>query len=58
LQIMLSMGFDGILELTASHEGLLDRPLRVQIETSAALSQADVARERAQVAKVRRRGGQ
>jgi molecular chaperone DnaK (HSP70) len=58
LQIMLSMGFDGILELTARHEGLLDRPLRVQIETSAALSQADVARERAQVAKVRRRSGE
>jgi molecular chaperone DnaK (HSP70) len=55
LQITLSMGFDGILELTAMHEGLVDRPLRVQIETSAALSQADVARERAQVAKVRRR---
>jgi molecular chaperone DnaK len=55
LQITLSMGFDGILELTAMHEGLVDRPLRVQIETTAALSQADVARERTQVAKVRRR---
>ena len=55
LQITLSMGFDGILELTATHEGVADRPLRLQIETSAALSQADVARERAQVAKVRRR---
>ena len=55
LQITLAMGFDGILELTALHEGLADRPLRVQVETSAALSQADVARERAQVAKVRRR---
>ena len=49
------MGFDGILELTALHEGLADRPLKVQIETSAALSQAEVARERAQVANVRRR---
>ena len=57
LQITLSMGFDGILELTATHEGMVDRPLRVQIETSAALSQADVSRERAQVAKVRRRDG-
>jgi hypothetical protein len=47
------MGFDGILELTARHEGLADRPLKAQIETSAALSQADVARERAQVARVR-----
>jgi molecular chaperone DnaK (HSP70) len=51
----LSMGFDGILELTATHEGMAGRPLRVQVETSAALSQADVARERNQVAKVRRR---
>ena len=55
LRVTLSMGFDGILELTATHEGLIDRPLRLQVETSAALSQADVARERAQVAKVRRR---
>ena len=55
LQITLSMGFDGILELTATHEGMAGRPLRVQVETSAALSQADVARERNQVAKVRRR---
>ena len=55
IEITLAMGFDGILELTALHEGLTDRPLQVQIETSAALSQAEVARERAQVANVRRR---
>jgi molecular chaperone DnaK (HSP70) len=55
IEITLAMGFDGILELTARHEGLTERPLRVQIETSAALSQAEVARERAQVANVRRR---
>ena len=55
IQIGLRMGFDGILELTAWHEGLADRSLTVQVETSAALSQADVARERAQVARVRRR---
>jgi len=55
VEITLAMGFDGILELTALHEGMTDRPLRVQIETSAALSQAEVARERAQVANVRRR---
>jgi molecular chaperone DnaK len=55
VEITLGMGFDGILELTARHEGMADRPLRVQIETSAALSQAEVARERAQVANVRRK---
>jgi molecular chaperone DnaK (HSP70) len=55
IEITLSMGFDGILELSAVHEGMADRPLRVQIETSAALSQAEVARERAQVANVRRK---
>jgi len=53
IEITLAMGFDGILELTARHEGLADRPLKAQIETSAALSQADVARERAQVARAR-----
>ena len=55
IEITLAMGFDGILELTARHEGMRDRPLKAQIETSAALSQADVARERAQVAKLRHR---
>jgi molecular chaperone DnaK (HSP70) len=55
VEITLAMGFDGILELTARHEGMADRPLHVQIETSAALSQAEVARERAQVANVRRK---
>ena len=53
--VELRMGFDGILRVTAWHEGLADRPLTVEVETSAALSQADVARERAQVARVRRR---
>jgi molecular chaperone DnaK len=55
IEITLAMGFDGILELTARHEGLAERPLTAKIETSAALSQADVARERAQVARVRNR---
>ncbi len=55
IEITLRMGFDGILELTALHEGLADRPLTVRVETSAALSQADVAWERAQVGRVRRR---
>jgi molecular chaperone DnaK (HSP70) len=53
IEITLAMGFDGILELTALHEGMVNRPLKTQIETSAALSQADVARERAQVARLR-----
>ncbi len=55
IEITLAMGFDGILDLTATHEGTIDRPLKISVETSAALSQADVARERAQVARVRRR---
>jgi molecular chaperone DnaK (HSP70) len=55
IEITFRMGFDGILEVTALHEGMLDRPLTVRVETSAALSQADVARERAQVARLRRR---
>ncbi|WP_462202576.1 Hsp70 family protein [Frankia sp. CcWB3] len=58
IEIIFRMGFDGILEVTATHEGLVDRPLTVRVETSAALSQADVAREREQVARARReRGG-
>jgi len=56
IEITLRMGFDGMLELTALHEGVADRPLMIRVETSAALSQADVARERAQVGRVRRRG--
>ncbi len=55
IEITLRMGFDGILHLTALHEAALDRPLTVRIETGAALSQADVARERAQVGRVRHR---
>ena len=55
VQVTLAMGFDGILQLTATHQGVTDRPLTVRVETSAALSQSDVARERAQVAKSRRR---
>ena len=55
IEITIAMGFDGMLEVTALHEGLADRPLTVRIETGAALSQADVARERDQVARTRRR---
>ncbi|ABW10646.1 2-alkenal reductase [Parafrankia sp. EAN1pec] len=58
IEIMFRMGFDGILEVTARHEGLADRPLTVRVETSAALSQADVAREREQVARARRERGE
>ncbi|WP_250292384.1 Hsp70 family protein [Frankia sp. CiP1_Cm_nod1] len=57
IEITFRMGFDGILEVTALHEGLADRPLTVRVETSAALSQADVARERDAVARLRRREG-
>ncbi|OHV38133.1 MULTISPECIES: Hsp70 family protein [Pseudofrankia] len=54
IEITFRMGFDGMLEVTARHEGLADQPLTVRVETSAALSQADVAREREQVARARR----
>jgi molecular chaperone DnaK (HSP70) len=54
IEITFRMGFDGMLEVTARHEGLVDKPLTVRVETSAALSQADVAREREQVARARR----
>jgi molecular chaperone DnaK (HSP70) len=57
IQIRLAMGFDGILHVTAWHEAMPDKPLHVKVETSAALSQADVAREREQVKKLRRRDG-
>ncbi|WP_163551486.1 Hsp70 family protein [Candidatus Frankia alpina] len=57
IQILFRMGFDGILEVTATHEGLADQPLTVRVETSAALSQADVAREREQIARARREHG-
>ncbi|WP_239333709.1 Hsp70 family protein [Frankia sp. CiP3] len=55
IEIIFRMGFDGILEMTALHEGLADRRLTVRVETNAALSQADVARERDAVARLRRR---
>jgi molecular chaperone DnaK len=44
-----------MLVVTAEHEGASDRPLTLRIDTGAALSQADVAREREQVARTRRR---
>lgn len=55
IQVTLEMGFDGMLVVTAQHEGVADRPLTLRIDTGAALSQADVAREREQVARTRRR---
>lgn len=55
IQLTLWMGFDGILRLTAAHEAMPDRPLTMTVETSAALSQADVAREREQVGRAHRR---
>lgn len=55
VEVTLWMGFDGILMLTATHEGLPGRPMTLQVETSAALSQADVARERAQVSRAHQR---
>ncbi|WP_322747849.1 MULTISPECIES: Hsp70 family protein [unclassified Frankia] len=55
IEIIFRMGFDGVLDVTALHEGLADRRLTVRVETTAALSQADVARERDAVARLRRR---
>lgn len=55
IEVTLEMGFDGMLVVTAQHEGAADRPLTLRIDTGTALSQADVARERAQVARTRHR---
>ena len=53
--VSFEMGFDGVLHVTAFHvdAGL---PLVLRATTGATLSQAEVARERAQLGRMRRRG--
>jgi molecular chaperone DnaK len=55
VRVTFEMGFDGVLHVTAAHveAGL---PLVLTVTTGATLSQAEVAREREQLAAQRRRG--
>ncbi len=55
VRVSFEMGFDGVLHVTAFHveAGI---PLTLTATTGATLSQAEVARERAQLGKLRRRG--
>ncbi|TWF80902.1 molecular chaperone DnaK (HSP70) [Pseudonocardia hierapolitana] len=55
VRVTFEMGFDGVLHVTAFH---LDAgiPLQLTATTGATLSQAEVARERDQLGKTRRRG--
>ena len=55
VRVSFEMGFDGVLHVTAFHvdAGL---PLVLRATTGATLSQAEVARERAQLGRMRRRG--
>ncbi len=54
VEVTFEMGFDGVLHVTASHvdAGI---PLQLTATTGATLSQAEVARERDQLGKTRRR---
>ena len=54
VRVTFEMGFDGVLHVTAFHvdAGL---PLQLTATTGATLSQAEVARERDQLGKTRRR---
>jgi molecular chaperone DnaK len=55
VRVTFEMGFDGVLHVTAAHvEARL--PLVLSVTTGATLSQAEVAREREQLAAQRRRG--
>jgi molecular chaperone DnaK (HSP70) len=55
VRVTFEMGFDGVLHITAFHvdAGI---PLQLTATTGATLSQAEVARERDQLGKTRRRG--
>jgi molecular chaperone DnaK len=55
VRVSFEMGFDGVLHVTAAHvdAGL---PLTLTVTTGATLSQAEVARERERLGKLRRRG--
>ncbi|TWH01894.1 Molecular chaperone [Nocardioides sp. J9] len=54
VQVRFTMGFDGLLTVLAHHvdAGI---PLRLTAQTGATLSQAEVAREREQLQRTRRR---
>ena len=54
VQVTFEMGFDGVLHVTAFHVGA-GLPLSLTAETGATLSQAEVARERRQIQRSRRR---
>lgn len=54
VQVTFEMGFDGVLHVTAFHVGA-GLPLTLTAETGATLSQAEVARERRQIQRSRRR---
>ncbi len=54
VQVTFEMGFDGVLHVTAFHVGA-GIPLLLTVTTGATLSQAEVARERDQLGKQRRR---
>ncbi|WP_300019400.1 Hsp70 family protein [Pseudonocardia sp.] len=55
VRVTFEMGFDGVLHVTAFHVDA-DIPLTLTATTGATLSQAEVARERDQLGKQRRRG--
>ncbi len=56
VRISFRMGFDGVLHVTAHHVEA-DLPLTLTAETGATISQAEVAREREQILRSRRREG-
>ena len=55
VRVSFEMGFDGVLHVTAFHVDAA-LPLVLRATTGATLSQAEVARERAQLGRMRRRG--
>ena len=54
VRVTFEMGFDGVLHVTAYHVDA-DLPLTLTATTGATLSQAEVARERDQLGRTRRR---
>lgn len=55
VRVTFAMGFDGVLHVTAFHVAA-GMPLELTATTGATLTQAEVARERAQLGRMRRRG--
>ena len=56
VRVTFEMGFDGVLTVHAAHVEA-DLPLTLTAQTGATLSQAEVAREREQLIRTRRRDG-